>query len=274
MLRSERLAAVGTLAAGPGPRGAQPAQLGVAAARRCSSGASTAATSRPRCCRSPTSSRARSIASIAWCASSWRSRSRARSNPRPVDVGELFSAVAALIAPEAESVHVSIAVDVAAGTPAVLGEAERLRQVLLNLTRNAVEAMSDERRPAPPGRAARGRGRRDRRRGRRPRLRRGPAGLRRLLHHQVARHRPRPRDRPPHRRRSRRHDPRRVAPGPDLLHAGAAGRALSRSASARRPSTAVNTPTTSSPLTTIADPTSSRAISAATVSSWASSTIV
>lgn len=64
--------------------------------------------------------------------------------PRPVDVAELFTAVTGLITPEADSVHVSIAVDVAPGTPPVLGEAERLRQVLLNLTRNAVEAMSDE----------------------------------------------------------------------------------------------------------------------------------
>jgi signal transduction histidine kinase len=64
--------------------------------------------------------------------------------PRPVDVGDLFAAVAGLITPEAESVHVSIAIDVAPGTPAVLGEAERLRQVLLNLTRNAIEAMSDK----------------------------------------------------------------------------------------------------------------------------------
>jgi signal transduction histidine kinase len=64
--------------------------------------------------------------------------------PRPVDIGELFSSVAGLIAPEAESVHVSITVDVAVGTPAALGESERLRQVLLNLTRNAVEAMSEK----------------------------------------------------------------------------------------------------------------------------------
>jgi signal transduction histidine kinase len=63
--------------------------------------------------------------------------------PRPVDLGELFSTVATLITPEAASVHVSIAVDMAEGTPPALGEAERLRQVLLNLTRNAVEAMSE-----------------------------------------------------------------------------------------------------------------------------------
>jgi signal transduction histidine kinase len=64
--------------------------------------------------------------------------------PRPVDVGELLSGVAGLIAPEAESVHVVIGTDVPAGTPPVLGDVERLRQVLLNLTRNAIEAMSDK----------------------------------------------------------------------------------------------------------------------------------
>ena len=64
--------------------------------------------------------------------------------PRPIDVGELFSAVTGLITPEADSVHVSIAVEVAPDTPPVLGEAERLRQVLLNLTRNAIEAMSEK----------------------------------------------------------------------------------------------------------------------------------
>jgi signal transduction histidine kinase len=63
--------------------------------------------------------------------------------PRPVDVGELFAGVTGLITPEAESVHVSIAAEIAGGTPPVLGEAERLRQVLLNLTRNAIEAMSE-----------------------------------------------------------------------------------------------------------------------------------
>src|SRR5262245_57911376 len=64
--------------------------------------------------------------------------------PRPVAVSELFDAVAGLIAPEAEAVHVTTAVDVAPGTPPIRGEEERLRQVLLNLTRNAVEAMSEK----------------------------------------------------------------------------------------------------------------------------------
>jgi signal transduction histidine kinase len=64
-------------------------------------------------------------------------------DPKPVDVADLFSAIAVLITPEAEAVHVSISVDVDPKTPPVLGEVERLRQVLLNLTRNAVEAMSE-----------------------------------------------------------------------------------------------------------------------------------
>jgi signal transduction histidine kinase len=63
--------------------------------------------------------------------------------PRPVDVGELLAGVAALIAPEAEAAHVSIAVDVAANVSTLSGESERLRQVLLNLTRNSIEAMNE-----------------------------------------------------------------------------------------------------------------------------------
>ena len=64
--------------------------------------------------------------------------------PRPVDVADLLTGVTGLITPEADLVHVTIGVDVAPGTAAILGEAERLRQVLLNLTRNAIEAMSDK----------------------------------------------------------------------------------------------------------------------------------
>jgi len=64
--------------------------------------------------------------------------------PRPVDVADLLTSVTGLITPEADLVHVTIGVDVAPGTAAILGEAERLRQVLLNLTRNAIEAMSDK----------------------------------------------------------------------------------------------------------------------------------
>ena len=63
--------------------------------------------------------------------------------PKPVNVGELLAGVAGLIAPEAEAAKIAIAVDAADGTPPVLGDGERLRQVLLNLTRNAIEAMAE-----------------------------------------------------------------------------------------------------------------------------------
>lgn len=63
--------------------------------------------------------------------------------PKPVNVGELLAGVAGLIAPEAEATKIAIAVDAADGTPPVLGDGERLRQVLLNLTRNAIEAMAE-----------------------------------------------------------------------------------------------------------------------------------
>jgi signal transduction histidine kinase len=63
--------------------------------------------------------------------------------PKPVEVGELLSGVAVLIAPEAEAAKIAIAIHVGGGTPPILGDGERLRQVLLNLTRNAIEAMAE-----------------------------------------------------------------------------------------------------------------------------------
>jgi PAS domain S-box-containing protein len=66
--------------------------------------------------------------------------------PRPIetralDVGELVRGVADLIAPEATAAGVSVGDELAPSPVFVLGDAERLRQVLLNLTRNAMEAI-------------------------------------------------------------------------------------------------------------------------------------
>jgi signal transduction histidine kinase len=66
--------------------------------------------------------------------------------PRPIetralDVGELVRGVADLIAPEATAAGVSVRDELAHPPVFVLGDAERLRQVLLNLTRNAIEAI-------------------------------------------------------------------------------------------------------------------------------------
>jgi signal transduction histidine kinase len=63
--------------------------------------------------------------------------------PRPVDLSALLTQVAALIAPEADGARVSVEVAVASPVPEALGDAERLRQVVLNLTRNAFEAMQE-----------------------------------------------------------------------------------------------------------------------------------
>jgi signal transduction histidine kinase len=63
--------------------------------------------------------------------------------PKPVSVAELLAGVAGLITPEAEGAKVAIDIAAADGTPPVLGDSERLRQVLLNLTRNALEAMAE-----------------------------------------------------------------------------------------------------------------------------------
>jgi signal transduction histidine kinase len=63
--------------------------------------------------------------------------------PRPVDVSALLEQVVELIGPEAEGARISIEVAVGSPVPAVMGDAERLRQVVLNLTRNAFEALQE-----------------------------------------------------------------------------------------------------------------------------------
>ncbi len=64
-------------------------------------------------------------------------------DPRPLDVGELLGSVANLIGPEAEAARVALAIHAAPELPRASGDSERLRQVLLNLTRNALEAMQE-----------------------------------------------------------------------------------------------------------------------------------
>ncbi len=61
--------------------------------------------------------------------------------PCAVDVAALLVSTAQLIGPEAQAARVSLNVDAPADLPPAAGDAERLRQVLLNLTRNAIEAM-------------------------------------------------------------------------------------------------------------------------------------
>jgi signal transduction histidine kinase len=68
------------------------------------------------------------------------------SQPRPLDVKALdvealLSGVASLITPVAESGGVKLTTEVAPALLPIAGDVERLHQVLLNLTRNAIEAM-------------------------------------------------------------------------------------------------------------------------------------
>ena len=266
MLRSERLAAVGTMAAGLAHEVRNPlnsASLQLTVLERRLDRSDDPANSLPiaRIIKSEIDRLDRLVREFL---------AFARPHPletKPVDVGELLAGVAGLIAPEAEAAKIAIAVDAAGGTPPVLGDGERLRQVLLNLTRNAIEAMAEH--------------------GGRLRLAARAAGAEveidveddgpgfgedlpvfdAFFTTKSQRDGPRPGDRSPHRRRPRRHDSRGIAPRPDLLHAGAADGDVSVSARARNASTAVNTPTTCSSLVTMADPIRCRAISPATIAS-------
>jgi signal transduction histidine kinase len=61
---------------------------------------------------------------------------------KPTDVGELVSRVLDLTRPECEAHHIRLAVDLA-GSCSIQADEERLRQVLLNMVRNAVEAIRE-----------------------------------------------------------------------------------------------------------------------------------
>jgi signal transduction histidine kinase len=142
LLRSERLAAVGTMAAGlahevRNPLNSASLQLTVLERRLDRSEDPTNALPIARIIKSEIDRLDRLVREFL---------AFARPHPlepKPVNVGELLAGVTGLIAPEAEAGKVAIAVDAAAGIPSVLGDGERLRQVLLNLTRNAVEAMAE-----------------------------------------------------------------------------------------------------------------------------------
>jgi signal transduction histidine kinase len=141
--RAERLAAVGTLAAGlahevRNPLNSATLQLDVLA-RRLDRGESSQESVRP-------------IAAIV--REELRRLERlvndflAFAHPRaldlrPVDLPELCRTVATLIAPEAEAAGISVVTSLAPEIPVLSADPEGLRQVLLNLVRNATEAMPD-----------------------------------------------------------------------------------------------------------------------------------
>lgn len=64
-------------------------------------------------------------------------------NAQPVDLASIIRGVATLIAPEAEAARIVVDLDLPPGLQPAAGDPEQLRQVMLNLTRNALEAMQN-----------------------------------------------------------------------------------------------------------------------------------
>ena len=60
---------------------------------------------------------------------------------QPIDIKTLLDGLAPLVELQARQFFVSIQINCAPGLPTVLGDSVMLEQVLLNLTRNAIEAM-------------------------------------------------------------------------------------------------------------------------------------
>jgi len=63
---------------------------------------------------------------------------RVRFEPRPVQIGEVIADVVNVLAPQSETKHQSLTYEVVGGLPDVMGDRDRLTQVLTNLLGNAI----------------------------------------------------------------------------------------------------------------------------------------
>lgn len=68
----------------------------------------------------------------------------ARLAPRPTNVNDLISAVGDLIRPECHGRRIELTLDLEATLPVIQVDAEQIQQAILNVARNAIEAMNKE----------------------------------------------------------------------------------------------------------------------------------